>query len=60
MKEYEVRIIETSSRIVTITASSGEMAERIAQRMYRDEDITLDYGDFDCVEFNLIGELIEE
>ena len=60
MKEYEVRIIETSSRIVTITASSGEMAEKIVQRMYRNEDIVLDYGDIDRVRFDLIGELTEE
>lgn len=60
MKEYEVRVVETASRVVTVTASSGDMAEKIVQRMYRDEDIILDYGDFDYVEFNLIGELIEE
>jgi hypothetical protein len=60
MKEYEVRIIETSSRVVTVTASSGDMAEKIVARMYRDEDIVLDYSDFDYVNFDLIGELIEE
>ena len=60
MKEYEVRVVETASRVVTVTASSGDMAEKIVQRMYRDEDIILDYGDFDFVKFNLIGELIEE
>jgi hypothetical protein len=59
MKEFEVKVIETASRIVTVTASNGEMAEKIVQRMYRDEDIILDYGDFDFVEFNLIGELKE-
>ena len=60
MKEYEVRVVETASRVVTVTASSGDMAEKIVQRMYRDEDIILDYGDFDFVEFNLISELIKE
>lgn len=60
MKEYEVKIIERASRVITVTASSGDMAEKIVRRMYHDEDIILDYGDFDFVEFNLIGELIEE
>jgi hypothetical protein len=59
MKEYEVKIIETASRIVTVTASSADMAERIVKKMYHDEDIVLDYSDYDYVEFNLIGELIE-
>ena len=59
MKEYEVKIIETASRIVTVTASSADMAERIVRSMYHDEDIVLDYSDYDYVEFNLIGELIE-
>ena len=60
MKEYEVRVIETASRVVAVTASSGDMAEKIVRKMYHNEDIILDYGDFDFVEFNLIGELIEE
>lgn len=60
MKEYEVKIIETASRIVTVTASSADMAKRIVKDMYHDEDIILDYSDFDYVEFNLIGELIEK
>lgn len=60
MKEYEVRIIETSSRVITVTASNGDMAEKIVRKMYHNEDVVLDYGDFDYVEFNTIGELIEE
>jgi hypothetical protein len=59
MKEYEVKIIETASRIVTVTASSADMAERIVKSMYHDEDIILDYSDYDFVEFWAIGELKE-
>jgi hypothetical protein len=60
MKEYEVRVIETASRIVTVTASSADMAERIVRSMYHDEDIVLDYSDYDYVEFETIGELKEQ
>jgi hypothetical protein len=60
MKEYEVRIIETASKIVTVTASSADMAERIVKSMYYDEDIVLDYSDFDGVDFETIGELKEQ
>jgi hypothetical protein len=57
MKEYEVKVIETASRIVTVTASSADMAERIVRSMYHDEDIVLDYSDYDYVEFETIGVL---
>jgi hypothetical protein len=60
MKEFEVKVIETASRIVTVTASSADMAEKIVRRMHRDEDIILDYSDFDCAEFETIGELKEQ
>jgi hypothetical protein len=60
MKEYEVKVIETASRIVTVTASSADMAERIVRSMYHDEDIVLDYSDYDYVEFETIGELKEQ
>ena len=60
MKEFEVKVIETASRIVTVTASSADMAERIVRSMYHDEDIVLDYSDYDYVEFKTIGELKEQ
>jgi len=58
MKEYEVRVIETASRVVTVTSSSAENAERIVKAMYRDEEIILDYGDYDYTEFTLLGEVV--
>jgi hypothetical protein len=54
MANYKVEIIETMSRIVDVEASSAEMAERIVKDMYHDEDITLDYADFDEVEFTTL------
>jgi len=51
MSEYNVEIIETLSKVVTVRASSPDMARRIVEDMYRDEDIVLDYADFDTVEF---------
>jgi hypothetical protein len=54
MKEYEVNITETASRIVTVTASSAEMARRIVRDRYCDDEIVLDYSDHDSVDFEVI------
>ena len=51
MANYKVTIIESMSKIVDVEASSAEMAERIVKDMYHDEEITLDYADFDEVDF---------
>ena len=51
MKEYEIRVIETSSKILTVTASNEEMAIKIAKARYYDDEIILDYSDFDGVDF---------
>lgn len=56
MENYKIQITETISRIVEVTASNAEMAEKIVKRMYRDEEVTLDYGDFDYANFHLIEE----
>jgi hypothetical protein len=54
MQEYNVEIIETSSKYVTVTASSADTADRVVRSMYHGEEITLDYSDFDKVEFNTV------
>ncbi len=54
MKEYKIQVTETSSRIVEVTASDAEMAGRIVKKMYMDEEVVLDYADYDYVDFNLI------
>jgi hypothetical protein len=51
MAEYKVVVVETLSRIIDVRASSEEMALKIVKDMYRDEDIVLDYEDFDEVDF---------
>jgi hypothetical protein len=56
MAKYKVRITEYLSKIVDVEASDEEMAMRIVKDRYFDEEIVLDYGDFDEVEFNNIEE----
>ena len=51
MKEFEVSITETLQKTVTVEAASREEAERMAEDMWRDEDIVLDAEDFTGVEF---------
>ena len=52
MKEFEVNITETLQKTVTVEAESREEAERMAEDMWRDEDIVLDAEDFTGVEFS--------
>ena len=42
---FDVKIEEILSRIVVIEAEDMDSAERIAEKMYRDEEIVLDYSD---------------
>ena len=42
---YDVRITEILSRIVPIEANDPNEAEAIAEQMYNDEEIVLDYSD---------------
>jgi hypothetical protein len=56
MKEYNIEVIEVLKDIITVTASSKEMAIAIVKDRYFDEEIVLDYGAFDSVEFNVFEE----
>jgi len=56
MKEYNIEIVETLRRVITVTASTKEMAMRIVKDRYFDEEIVLDYSDSDLVEFNNVEE----
>ena len=51
MATYKVMIVETLSRVIEVEASSEYYAMRVVKDMYHDEEITLDAGDFDAVEF---------
>ena len=53
MANYQVKIVEYASRLVDVEASNEEMAMRIVKDMYFDEEIVLDYADFDEVEFEM-------
>ena len=57
MKKYEVKVEEILSRIVKIEAESEKEAEEIARRMYADEEIVLDYNDFDDYDITTIGKV---
>jgi hypothetical protein len=59
MAKYKVRITEYLSRIVEVEVKDEEYAVKVVKDRYFDEDIVLDYSDFDDVEFELI-EKIEE
>ena len=42
---FDVKIEEILSRIVVIEAEDMDSAERIAEEMYKNEEIVLDYSD---------------
>lgn len=54
MNEYKIYIKETLSRIVDIKAESPQDALEEVKRMYRHEEIVLDDGDYDGVDFNVV------
>lgn len=56
MANYQVQIVEYASRLVDVEASSEEMAIRIVKKRYYEEDIILDYADFDEVEFEIYND----
>jgi hypothetical protein len=52
MKEYEIEIKETFTKVITVTASDEEYAEKIVKKMYyKDDVILLDYSNLSSVEF---------
>lgn len=56
MKTYQIRIIETISKVVEVTANNAEDAEEMAMNMYNNEEVVLDYDDYDGVEFMNIND----
>jgi len=56
MKTYQIRIIETISKVVEVIANNVEDAEEIAMNMYNNEEVVLDYDDYDGVEFMNIND----
>jgi hypothetical protein len=56
MAKYKVLITECLSRIVEVEVSDEEYAIKVVKDKYYEEEIVLDYGDFDDVEFALYKE----
>ncbi len=53
MKEYEVTVTELLQKTVTVEADSQEEAQKIAEGMWCDGKIYLDYGDYTGVEYRV-------
>jgi hypothetical protein len=51
MRTFDVEIIETLARTITVKAQDEVDARDIVEEMYRGEEIILDSGDFVQVEF---------
>ena len=53
MKTYAVVITETLQRTVYIDAKSAEEAKDVAEERYRNEEIVLDWGDYQDTEIEV-------
>lgn len=51
MRNYTVTITETLSKNVTVKAKNFKDAKETVERMYDNAEVTLDWNDFDSVEF---------
>lgn len=47
MKKFNVKVVETLSKVVEVKAETIEEAEKIVTNMYDNEEIVLDSGDYD-------------
>ena len=51
MRKFDVEIIETLSRIITVEAENPLEARLLVDEMYRGEEIVLNADDYQFVEF---------
>ena len=56
MNKYRFNIEETLNKEVTVEAEKLEEAMKIINKLYRDEEIVLDYDDFVAYTINYIDE----
>jgi len=56
MKEYNVEVVETLIRIVTVEAMSEEDAIKFVKYDYNNAELVLDSDDFFDVDFNLVNQ----
>lgn len=54
MKTYEVVVTETLQRTVYIDAKSAEEAKDEVEKQYHNEEIVLDWGDYQGTEFEVV------
>lgn len=54
--KYKIRVTETLEREVEIEANTEDIAVTIAEERYKKEEIVLDSGDFDTVDFNIVND----
>lgn len=59
MRKFKVSITETLHREVIVEAENSADAINKVDEMYRDEDIVLDYNDFEDYEINYEKEIFE-
>ena len=52
MKEYQIEVVETFTKVITVTASSECWASRIVKDRYMDDEIILEKSDLKSIEFN--------
>jgi hypothetical protein len=56
MREYEVEVVETLIRIVTVEAMTEEDAIKFVKYDYNNAELVLDSNDFFDVDFNLVNQ----
>ena len=60
MRTYNLKITETLSQIVKVEANSFAEAIEKLEKMYRKEEIVLDYSDFEGYEIYQVTEVKKE
>jgi hypothetical protein len=55
MREYNVEVVETLIRIVTVEAMNAEDAIKFVKYDYNNAELVLDAGDFFDVEFEIVN-----
>lgn len=57
LETFEVLITEVSSRIVKIEAENSDEALNQVMDLYDNQEIILDYNDFDDAEFTILNKI---
>ena len=60
MKKFRVSFQETLERIIEIEAENEDKAQEIANEMYRNEEVVLDWQDFIDKDIEVLEEVKED